>query len=440
MNGSTDEPQRDTGDGDRQARAPDERHTRGWKATLLLCAAIVLAGAAAIAVIYHTEPDATRGGARKETAMLVEVTAARAGTFRPTIVATGTVRAAREIVLRPRVGGQVLEHAEAFVPGGTVAAGEPLLRLDPTDYRHTLRQRRNELDQARADLRLEQGRKTLAEEEIRLLDEDLTGENRALVLRRPQIDSARARVASARTAVEQARLQLERTTIEAPFDAHVLTREVDIGSQVAAGDALGRLVGMDTYWVETTIPVSRLRWLAFPDDDRAEAAEVRIRDRGAWPPGVHRTGRLYKRIGTLDDSTRMVRVLVAVDDPLAQGAGAPDGPPLMLGAYVQTRIEGRRVTDVVRVEREHVRQDDTVWVMQDGALEIRDVGIVLRDSEYAYIREGVEAGDRVVTSNLATVEDGAPLRLEASERGAGGAAAGGARPAGTRAATGSGSP
>lgn len=439
MSGSTDEPQRDTGDGDRPARAPGERRAGGWKTTLLACCAIVLAGAAAIAVIFHTEPDATRGGARKETAMLVEVTAARAGTFRPTIVATGTVRPAREIVLRPRVGGAVLEHAQAFVPGGTVAAGETLLRLDRTDYRHTLRQRRNELDQARADLRLEQGRKTLAEEEIRLLDEELTGENRALVLRQPQIDSARARVESARTAVAQARLQLERTTIEAPFDAHVLTREVDIGSQVAAGDALGRLVGTDTYWVETTIPVSRLRWLAFPDDG-AGAAEVRIRDRGAWPPGVHRTGRLYKRIGTLDDSTRMARVLVAVDDPLAQGAGAPDRPPLMLGAYVQTRIEARPVTDVVRVEREHVRQDDTVWVMQDGVLEIRDVGIVLRDSTYAYVREGLQAGDRIVTSNLATVEDGAPLRLEASERGAGGAAAGGARPAGTRAVTGSGSP
>jgi hypothetical protein len=51
-------------------------------------------------------------------------------------------------------------------------------------------------------------------------------------------------------------------------------------------------------------------------------------------------------------------------------------------------------------------------VNEDGVLKIRNPEIVFRDADYAYIRGGLDEDDRVVTTNLATVLDGAPLRLE----------------------------
>ena len=47
-----------------------------------------------------------------------------------------------------------------------------------------------------------------------------------LVLRKPQLQAARARVASARSALAKARLDLERTTIVAPFSGRVLRQVV----------------------------------------------------------------------------------------------------------------------------------------------------------------------------------------------------------------------
>ena len=44
-------------------------------------------------------------------------------------------------------------------------------------------------------------------------------------------------------------------------------------------------------------------------------------------------------------------------------------------------------------------------VMKDGKLEIRETKIVFRDADYAYIREGLDDGDEVVTTTLATVAD-----------------------------------
>ncbi len=404
MASSNDDTNGPRGDTEATRRGP------GLVASILIVQLIIAAGAAALWVIFNTEPEATRGGATRESAMLVDVTTVSRGTHRPSVVATGTVRPAREIVIRPRVEGQVSDHAKALEPGGVVAADAELVRLDPADYRQTLRQRRSELEQAQAELRREQGRQRVAEREYQLSDQELTGANKDLVLRQPQLKSAKAEARSAQAALEQAQLNLARTTIEAPFRAQVLEREIDVGSQVSVGDPLARLVGIETYWIEVTVPVAKLRWLAFPGGDN-EGAPVEIHNPGAWADEVAREGRLIRLVGNLDDATRMARMLVAVDDPLAQQA--PDKPRLLLGTFVEARIQGQALNDVIRLDRDNLRTDDTVWVMTgEGQLAIRDVTIPVRDSEYAYIRDGLKDGERVVTSSLATVQDGAPLRLD----------------------------
>ena len=67
----------------------------------------------------------------------------------------------------------------------------------------------------------------------------------------------------------------------------------------------------------------------------------------------------------------MARVLVSVPDPVAYRAGTSDRPPLMIGAFVETRIEASEIADVVRLNRDYIRADDTVWVLEDGQLRIR---------------------------------------------------------------------
>lgn len=386
-----------------------------WKKTLLICSIILVVAAALTTLIFFTEPTAQRVGATKETAMLVEVADVERGTFRPTIVAMGTVEPEQDIILSPRVSGEILERSPAFTPGGIVKKGETLLQIDPADFENTLQQRQSDLRQAIADLNIEMGRQDVARQDYQLLDETLSQENEALVLRKPQLNSARANVESARAAVEQAELELQRTRIKAPFDAHILSRNVNVGSQVAPGDNLGRLVGMETYWVATTVPLSKLRWLSFPDGSGEMGSEVRIRNRTAWPEGEYRTGYLYKLVGTLETQTRMARVLVAVPDPLAYRSDSTNVPGLMIGAFVEARIQAREIPDVIRLNRDYIRKDDTVWTMEEGKLRIREVDILLQDAEYAYIASGLSDDDRVVTTNLTTVVDGAPLRVEGSQ-------------------------
>ena len=102
---------------------------------IVVCLLIIAGAYLAIRWINDSEPIAQRAGATKETAMLVEVVPAEQGDFSPEIVVVGMVEPEREVLLRPRVSGTVIERGLNFVPGGFVEEGETLLRLDPTDYK-----------------------------------------------------------------------------------------------------------------------------------------------------------------------------------------------------------------------------------------------------------------------------------------------------------------
>lgn len=391
------------------SEAGQPRPRRRWLSILLnsvLCLVILAGAAAGVWLIYSTEPTAKQVDTKRMSAALVETITVERNTYSPQLVVLGTVQPVQDIVLSPRVRGQVVELSRSFVPGGMVRQGDMLLQIDPADFENAVSVRQSELEQVEADWEIEVGRRKLAEQELELLGDSISGINRALVLREPQSASLKSQLSAAKAAVERAKLDLERTKLVAPFDAQVLTRSVNVGSQVGPGDDLGQLVGIDECWVIAAVPVRNLRWIQFPNEEQ-EGSLVTLHNDDAWGPDVSRQGRVARMIGALDEQTRLARVLITVDDPLGQKS---DVPPLILDTLVEARIEGIALDDVVRLEREHIHDGDTVWVMTDNQLEIRQANIAFRDPEYAYIRNGLESGDEVVTTTLATVAEGVRLR------------------------------
>lgn len=390
--------------------APVPRPSRGLFriiGNLIACVAILSGSAAAIVIINRTEPTAEQITATRRSSALVETVTVARGTYSPSLVVLGTVEPAQDIVLSPRVSGQVVELSPKLVPGGMVKAGEMLLRIDPADFENAVSISESEVAQALASLEIEQGRQSLAEKELRLLEGTINETNRALVLREPQIASIRAELSAAEAAVERAKLDLARTSVVAPFDAQILERSVNVGSQVSSSDELAQLVGIDEYWIMAAVPIRSLRWIQFPESEDQQGSIATLRNPDSWPPGAQRQGRVARMIGTLDQQTRLARVLITVSDPLGRKS---DAPALILDTLIETEIEGRPIEDVVRLEREFIRDSDTVWVMKDDKLEIRPTEIVFQDADYAYIRAGLEDGEEVVITTLATVAEGIGLR------------------------------
>ncbi|NJW51817.1 efflux RND transporter periplasmic adaptor subunit [Salinimicrobium oceani] len=381
------------------------------KKIIIISVVILLFAVVITSFIFFTEPTAQSEGASKEMAMLVQTTSAEAGSYSPELVATGTVMPVNDVSLSARVGGEVSRRDPQFVPGGSVRKGQVLLQIDPADYRNALELRRSELMQAQTELEVEMGRQEVAQQDLKLVGAaTLSEEERSLVLRQPQLNAVKARIKAAQAAVDQAQLNLSRTTIRAPFDAHIITQNVTTGSQVAPGVDLGRLVGTETYRVVLSLPVSKLQWLSFPTAEEEKGSMVKIRNTSAWPESSFRTGFLSSMVGALDDQSRLARILVEVPDPLAQDTAT--GPELLLGSFVEAKVQAQKIDNVVRLDRDHLRKNNTVWVMQDGKLDIRDVQVLLTDHQYVYIDQGLTGGETVVTTNLSTVANGIPLRTE----------------------------
>ena len=236
---------------------------------VLVCLAILGAAVAAVIFINRTEPTAQKINSTRKSAALVDSVTVERGTYSPRLVVLGTVESAQQINLSPRIGGQVIEMSPEFVPGGMIRKGDLLLRIDPADFENALSISKSELEQAEASMEIEQARQRLAEKELKLLEGSIDNTNRGLVMREPQIASIKAEVSAATAAVERAQLDLDRANIYAPFDAQVLTRSVNIGSQVRLGDELGQLIGLEEYWVMAAVPVRSLRWVEFPPADWA---------------------------------------------------------------------------------------------------------------------------------------------------------------------------
>ncbi len=154
----------------------DERPRLTVAQTVAACLGIAALTLGVVAAIYATEPEARQEGATRRTAMLVELATAERGTFRPRLEALGTVRPSQDVALSPRGSGQVQALSEDFVPGRTVAEGEPLVFLDPADARNRLAQQQSALRQARSELALERGRQAVAKIEREQIEGDISAD------------------------------------------------------------------------------------------------------------------------------------------------------------------------------------------------------------------------------------------------------------------------
>jgi RND family efflux transporter MFP subunit len=376
---------------------------------------VLAAGAAAAVTLIRTRPRAARTPPRAA-ATLVEVITASKGSEQVVVEAMGTVVPAKAVVVQPQVTGRIVEQSPKLLPGGLFKKDEVIARIDPRDYELAVQQQKAAVQRATFELKVEEGRQVVAKREWNLLESDLAESEagRALALREPQLETAKAALAAARSGLEQATLSLERTTIRAPFNALVKEEFIDLGQLVAPQTRLATLIGTDEYWVQVSIPMDRLQWVAIPGINADAGATAEVLHAVGPEMALERAGRVVRLLGDLDPVGRMARVLVAVDDPLGLAAESNDGAmPLLIGAYVRVLIEGPVLDDVVVVPRRALREGDRVWVMNaDDRLEIREANIVWRREDDVILRESVEEGEQIIVSSIVTPVPGLTLRLE----------------------------
>jgi RND family efflux transporter MFP subunit len=381
---------------------------------IVLSVILIAAGIAGARYLIHTKPKVNRRPPARM-APLVKTMPLVRDTYMINIPAMGLVIPAQEVMLKVPVGGEIIDMDPEFTPGGLLHEKTQMLQIDPEDYQLALKQKQRSLSDAEYAYKLELGRQDVARREWNLLyGENKTGEVESeLALRKPHLEKAQADIEAAKAELELAKINLARTKVTAPFNALVLNKYVDLGSQVSPQEKLADLVGTDAYWVQVSVPVEQLKWLKIPTVNDEEGAEATIYCRD----GSKRRGKVIRMLADLSKEGRMARLLVEVKDPLDLQAGKERQPTLLIGEYLRVLIDGAPLTDVYRIPRFALRNDNQVWLAdKDQKLAIRQVQTLWREEEHVYVRDGLQTDDMLIVSALAAPVDGMDLRLEEDGR------------------------
>ena len=397
-----------------------------------LIAVAILVGAVVVAVVMvnsRAEPPL-----RDPPSALPFVTTgvATAGEGAIPVHGAGTVRPRAEIDVAAQVGGTVTWVAPSFQGGGRVAADDVLFRIEDADYR-------NRVQQARANVAAQHVALLQAEEEARIARSQYegfqrrqaggagTGEANPLTLREPQLEATRAALARDSAALADAQLALTRTEVKAPFRGVVRFESVDLGQLVGPGQSVGRLYAADA--VEVVVPLSdgdaalipRLWSLVAGDGNRSVGATVTASygdARYTWPGYVDRAE------AALDEQTRTIRVIVRVPNPFrggtpadGDGSGTAD-PPLLVGQFVDVRIDGVAPERYFAVPRAALRTGNEVWaVRSDSMVTIVPVRVLQRLDDVVYLTGGLEPGQMVVLGGIQIATEGMLIRTQGRDDG-----------------------
>lgn len=386
----------------------------------LLPALLIIIAVSGLSYYWLTNKPRAARVPPKATAPLVEVVKPVAIKHQVAIFAMGTVIASQSVNLTPRISGMVVNISPHFIEGGMLKKGEELVELDPTDYVLAIKRSENEVAKAKFNLKLEQGQQAIVRREFQLLGAELNEQEQELVLRKPHLAAAKAALTAAEAALKQAHLDLERTRPVAPFNAIITTRNANLGAWMSAfstGTPLAKLVGTDSFWINASIPVDKLRWFKIPGINSETGSPVKITYETAWGKGVFRVGVIKRLQAEIEPEGRMAKVIIEVDDPLSQKPANKQAPPLMLGTYVRAEIAGNSLDDVIELPETVIHDGQKIWLVSaQQTLDIHEVEPLWTEQGRVYLRlSQLPDNAAVIISDLPAPVQGMSVKIQATQ-------------------------
>ncbi|RIV85682.1 efflux RND transporter periplasmic adaptor subunit [Aurantiacibacter zhengii] len=342
----------------------------------------------------------------------VRVVTVAARTVPNVIELPGRVEPVRTAEVRARVTGIVQERL--YEEGTDVQEGQPLFRIDPRELRASYNQTEAALTRARATAAnaravVERYRPLVAEDAISGQEYDA-----AVAAAR----EAEANVAQIRAQLDAASLQLGYTTVRAPIAGRAGRAQISQGALVsqAEGTLLTTIEQISPVYVsfaQAASEVLRLRRaIAAGEIDLDENDQVEVRltfsDGTAYPvPGY-----IDFLAFSVDQETGTVELRAEFPNPERL---------LLPGEFVRAQIYAGEVQNGLTVPQRAVsltEEGGTVFVVNsEGQATVRQVTLGAMVSGNWIVESGLNAGDRVIVSNLQKIRPGAPVKIMRAQTG-----------------------
>jgi membrane fusion protein, multidrug efflux system len=320
------------------------------------------------------------------------------------LAAPGTVEPFANVAIKTRVDGQIIEVL--FREGDLVNTGDVLFRLDDRMVKAQISQAEATIAKDQASLR--DAEATLARREA-LVGKKIVTEA-AADQARYAVEGLKASIAAGQALLESQKTQLDYLTIRAPITGRTGGLSSKVGAMVRGVDAALPLVVINQtkpIWVTFAVPQGELGALRRALAAKA-LADISVPG-GAKPVVVQGTigfvdNQVDKQTGTIT-----ARVIAEnADEVLWPG----------LSAEVALTVEMKRGLLAVPATAVLPAQQGMIsWVIgPDNKVEPRVVAVERIVGQTAYLRDGVKAGERVVTDGQIRLAPGVAVTIEEPRR------------------------
>jgi membrane fusion protein, multidrug efflux system len=342
--------------------------------------------------------DAQAGGGMP--AMPVSVVTLEAATVPISAEAVAQTEGAKEVEIRPRVGGILLK--KLFEEGAPIKAGQAMFLIDPVPFqialsnaKAQLAQQQSRVDQTQREAQRLQG--LLATQSISQREADNAASDNSL---------AKAGLAQYEASVREAQLNLSYTTVTSPLAGIAGRFEFSEGALVSPNTSLLTTVSqISPIWVRFSLSDSEVETLG----GRLTEANVK-KVTLILPDGTE-----YKQSGKLNFAASQIDPALGTQQLRATFEN--DDHTLLPGQFVRARITTGTREGVFLVPQTSVLTGDQgkfVYVA-DKDKEGKTVASVRPIQEGGWqgtnwvILSGLKTGDQVITDNLIKVRPGAPV-------------------------------
>ena len=305
---------------------------------------------------------------------------------------TGAVSLARKARVVSEVSSRVVWISPMFINGGSIPAGEAMVRVDPTDFELRVEAARASVEEAEASVWREKAR---GEHDARVFARDYPGLELSERIRRiPSIAKEEAELKHAQAALKMAELKLEQTRISFPFDSRVLNASVELGEKVGPGTPLGTVYRTDAVQVEAPVEIRDLDRL---DPVIGRDAEVRA-------GGQSFAAKVDRVSSAVAPRSRLATVFLEFTD------GSPADSLPLPGTFAEIAIQGPVIQGVYVLPESVEQSRGSVWVIDNGKLKSVVLRTVLR-TDADWVVETFDAGDGVVVGVVRGAREGLAVKV-----------------------------
>lgn len=339
------------------------------RAASYLCLSIVIFGCSDDKASGSHSAGAVKQLSHNNKTIPVEVAIPTVGLAASFYVTTATIEPSSDAKINARTVGvvQKILHEE----GDDVNAGDVLLVLDDVEQRLRLRQAKQKFASAKREYNR------------------LNKMKKAGVVSSTEWETTENNYNLAQTEQKLAEIALSYTQVAAPFSGRVVRREVDLGTHVAQGELLFRMMSIDPLLVRVHVPANRLGQVAV-------GQKVTL---------------------TIDGADTPLDAVVSLISPIVDPDSGTIKVTLNINKYPET-IRPGDFTEISMVTNQHEnallvasvalieeRGQNFLYVIKDGIAHKSPVTVGYVMTELTEISAGISANDQVVVKGNRHLND-----------------------------------